>query len=60
MSPVEFIAIAEEIGLIVDLGMFVLDQTARQLSIWPARDAFARTDLRQRQRLLPAIAAARF
>ncbi len=34
MSPMEFIAIAEEIGLIVDLGMFVLDQTARQLSIW--------------------------
>jgi diguanylate cyclase (GGDEF)-like protein/PAS domain S-box-containing protein len=34
MSPVEFIAIAEEIGLIVDLGMFVLDQTAKQLAIW--------------------------
>jgi diguanylate cyclase (GGDEF)-like protein/PAS domain S-box-containing protein len=34
MSPVEFISIAEEIGLIVDLGMFVLDQTARQLAIW--------------------------
>src|SRR5437764_674491 len=34
MSPVEFIAIAEGIGLIVDLGMFVLDRTARQLAIW--------------------------
>src|SRR5260370_9291868 len=34
MSPMEFITVAEEIGLIVDLGMFVLDQTARQLSIW--------------------------
>ena len=34
MSPSEFISIAEEIGLIVDLGMFVLDQTARQLSVW--------------------------
>src|SRR5712692_619490 len=34
MSPVEFITIAEEIGLIVDLGMFVLDQTAKQLAIW--------------------------
>ncbi len=34
MSPLEFISIAEETGLIVDLGMFVLDQTARQLSIW--------------------------
>jgi EAL domain-containing protein (putative c-di-GMP-specific phosphodiesterase class I) len=34
MSPSEFINIAEEIGLIVDLGMFVMDQTARQLSVW--------------------------
>ena len=34
MSPTEFIAIAEEIGLIVDLGMFVMDQTAKQLAIW--------------------------
>jgi diguanylate cyclase (GGDEF)-like protein/PAS domain S-box-containing protein len=34
MSPVEFISIAEEIGLIVDLGTFVLDRTARQLAIW--------------------------
>src|SRR4030081_196973 len=34
MSPVEFITIAEEIGLIVDLGLFVLGQTAKQLAIW--------------------------
>ncbi len=34
MSPVEFIGIAEEIGLIVDLGLFVLERTARQLSTW--------------------------
>jgi diguanylate cyclase (GGDEF)-like protein/PAS domain S-box-containing protein len=34
MSPSEFISIAEEIGLIVDLGTFVMDQTARQLSVW--------------------------
>ncbi len=33
-SPSEFIAIAEEIGLIVDLGMFVLERTARQLAAW--------------------------
>jgi diguanylate cyclase (GGDEF)-like protein/PAS domain S-box-containing protein len=33
-SPADFIAIAEEIGLIVDLGMFVLDRTARQLASW--------------------------
>src|SRR5215467_14230945 len=34
MSPSEFISVAEEIGLIVDLGMFVLDRTARQLGVW--------------------------
>jgi diguanylate cyclase (GGDEF)-like protein/PAS domain S-box-containing protein len=34
MSPSEFITVAEEIGLIVDLGLFVLERTARQLSTW--------------------------
>ena len=34
MSPGEFITIAEEIGLIVELGLFVLERTARQLSTW--------------------------
>ena len=29
LSPAEFISIAEEIGLIVDLGLFVLERTAR-------------------------------
>jgi EAL domain-containing protein (putative c-di-GMP-specific phosphodiesterase class I) len=36
LSPVEFISIAEEIGLIVDLGLFMLERTARQLAIWQA------------------------
>ncbi len=36
LSPAEFISIAEEIGLIVDLGLFVLERTARQLAIWQA------------------------
>jgi diguanylate cyclase (GGDEF)-like protein/PAS domain S-box-containing protein len=34
MSPSEFISIAEEIGLIVDLGLFALERTARQLGTW--------------------------
>ena len=34
LSPSEFIAVAEEIGLIVDLGLFALERTARQLSQW--------------------------
>jgi diguanylate cyclase (GGDEF)-like protein/PAS domain S-box-containing protein len=36
LSPAEFISIAEEIGLIVDLGLFVLNRTARQLVTWQA------------------------
>ncbi|WP_425906386.1 EAL domain-containing protein [Nitrobacter sp. TKz-YC02] len=34
MAPDEFITIAEEAGLIIDLGTFVMDQTTRQLAIW--------------------------
>ena len=34
LSPAEFISIAEEIGLIVDLGLFMLERTARQLATW--------------------------
>jgi EAL domain-containing protein (putative c-di-GMP-specific phosphodiesterase class I) len=34
LAPAEFITMAEEIGLIVDLGLFVLDRTARQLAAW--------------------------
>jgi diguanylate cyclase (GGDEF)-like protein/PAS domain S-box-containing protein len=34
LSPSEFISVAEEIGLIVDLGLFVLERTARQLGVW--------------------------
>jgi EAL domain-containing protein (putative c-di-GMP-specific phosphodiesterase class I) len=33
-SPAEFITIAEEIGLIVDLGLFMMERAARQLAIW--------------------------
>jgi diguanylate cyclase (GGDEF)-like protein/PAS domain S-box-containing protein len=34
LSPAEFINIAEETALIVELGLFVLDRAARQLSTW--------------------------
>jgi len=34
MSPSEFISIAEENGLIVELGLFALERTARQLNMW--------------------------
>ncbi len=56
LSPGEFISIAEEIGLIVDLGLFVLDHTARQLGQWQrsvrVRDpVFASVNVSSRQLL---------
>ncbi len=34
LSPAEFIPIAEETGTIVDLGIFALERTARELAAW--------------------------
>lgn len=34
LQPGEFISIAEETGLIVELGLFVLETTARELLLW--------------------------
>src|SRR6202163_4993060 len=56
MSPSDFIAIAEEIGLIVDLGLFALERTARQLGIWQRSvrsrvPVFASVNLSSRQLL---------
>ncbi len=48
VSPIEFINIAEETGLIVELGLFVLDRTARQLSTW-------QRTLRQRDPLFASV-----
>src|SRR5215469_277483 len=55
-SPAEFIAMAEEVGLIVDLGMFVVERAARQLSGWQRavrrRDpVFASVNMSSRQLL---------
>jgi diguanylate cyclase (GGDEF)-like protein/PAS domain S-box-containing protein len=56
VSPTEFIAIAEETGLIVELGLFVLERTARQLSTWqrtlrPRETLFASVNVSSRQLL---------
>ncbi|HVZ51888.1 MAG TPA: EAL domain-containing protein [Pseudolabrys sp.] len=56
LSPSEFISIAEEIGLIVDLGLFVLERTARQLAQWQAANrsgepVFASVNVSSRQLL---------
>ncbi|MGO4665746.1 EAL domain-containing protein [Bosea sp. 2RAB26] len=36
LLPQDFLAIAEETGLIVDLGVYVMDRTARELAAWQA------------------------
>ena len=56
LSPAEFITTAEEIGLIADLGLFVLERTARQLAIWqaasrPREPIFASVNVSSRQLL---------
>jgi diguanylate cyclase (GGDEF)-like protein/PAS domain S-box-containing protein len=56
VSPNEFISIAEETGLIVELGLFVLERTARQLSTWqrtlrPREPLFASVNVSSRQLL---------
>jgi len=56
LAPNEFIAIAEESGLIVELGLFVLERTARQLSAWqrtlrPRETLFASVNVSSRQLL---------
>jgi diguanylate cyclase (GGDEF)-like protein/PAS domain S-box-containing protein len=38
-SPAEFIPVAEESGLIVEIGQFVLDEALRRLADWNARHA---------------------
>ena len=48
MGPSEFISIAEETGLIVDLGLFVMDRTARQLAMW-------QQSLRQRNSIFASV-----
>jgi len=55
LSPSEFISIAEDIGLIVDLGLFVLDRGAKQLATWQRtsklRDLFVSVNVSSRQLL---------
>jgi diguanylate cyclase (GGDEF)-like protein/PAS domain S-box-containing protein len=65
ISPVTFVPLAEESGLIAPLGLLVLDETCRQLAEWDARlgaDAPARANVNvsalQLDENLPAQVAA--
>ncbi len=53
IPPSDFIPMAERTGLIIPLGLFVLDRTARQLGDWQEALGRSHPALRQRQRLEP-------
>ncbi len=59
MSPQEFIKTAEESGLIVELGLFILERTAQATEHLAANAAPARAVVRQCQCLIASIAASR-
>jgi diguanylate cyclase (GGDEF)-like protein len=48
----EFIAVAEETGLVVDLGRWVLEESCRQMQVW--RDRYPGLDLLMRVNMSPA------
>ncbi|MGH6681680.1 MAG: putative bifunctional diguanylate cyclase/phosphodiesterase, partial [Bradyrhizobium sp.] len=56
LSPAEFIPIAEQAGSIADLGVFIMDRTARELAAWQSAldvdpPLFASVNLSSRQLL---------
>lgn len=57
VSPVEFIPIAEESGLIDEMGLWVIDQVCRQLACWRQRHAnlYAGVNVSARQFIDPQL-----
>ena len=55
VSPIEFIPLAEETGLIMQLGDWVIDEACRAASVWPDYISVA-LNLSARQLILPALA----
>jgi diguanylate cyclase (GGDEF)-like protein/PAS domain S-box-containing protein len=54
VSPVEFIPLAEETGLIMQLGDWVIEEACRAASVWPDYISVA-LNLSARQLILPAL-----
>jgi EAL domain-containing protein (putative c-di-GMP-specific phosphodiesterase class I) len=54
VSPVEFIPLAEETGLIMQLGDWVIDEACRAAAVWPDYINVA-LNLSARQLILPAL-----
>jgi diguanylate cyclase (GGDEF)-like protein/PAS domain S-box-containing protein len=54
VSPIEFITLAEETGLIMDLGDWVIEEACRAASVWPDYISVA-LNLSARQLILPAL-----
>ena len=59
LSPAEFIHVAEETGLAIDVGVFALDRTARELAAWQQALEVDAADFRHRQYLVAPTAAPR-
>jgi diguanylate cyclase (GGDEF)-like protein/PAS domain S-box-containing protein len=54
VSPLDFIPLAEETGLIMDLGDWVIEEACRAASVWPDYISVA-LNLSARQLILPAL-----
>jgi diguanylate cyclase (GGDEF)-like protein/PAS domain S-box-containing protein len=54
VSPADFIPLAEETGLIMDLGDWVIEEACRAASVWPDYISVA-LNLSARQLILPAL-----
>ncbi|MDA0138455.1 EAL domain-containing protein [Solirubrobacter deserti] len=56
VSPADFVPVAEETGLIVPLGAWVLDEACRQLARWQDDSIYVSVNLSGRQLAVPGLA----
>ena len=60
VSPAEFIPIAEDTGMILDIGRFALAESCRQMAAWQARFGAAAPERHVREHLQPTARRRRF